>query len=1245
MKKLVTNLAFLMLLIFASNVVFAQNVFNLNIPESNKLNVKTKLMTPESGEILYEQLENISTEGGVASQFFPDFPDYSCQGADDFYVPAGEPWIVESAYVLGAYSIEPPGGPVGVANVFFYEDDLNKPGFEIFSFLEFPVTADPDGNFEIVFPEPLVFIEGHYWFSVQPVMPYDPLGQWYWMKQAAPTIYEEFHWQNPGGGFGLPGTETWATASSIEWVGMPGLYDWNLSFALYGTGGGPSLEINTLSTFEPFPAENVRIYGDGFGEFGDGSAIEIDGVLYPEIITYWSDDKIFFDFPYFPGLPVASLRVVKNFTEFSNPVEVLPYFPTEVYFLTPNEDDVISDDNLFISVAAEIYQDLILTAEFQYQLEGSAEWIDIGIDTDGTAKHYSTTGSIGTGDGWAYLWDVSGFTEEIGVTLRAILTDIFGQVLTGERTIVIDKTPLAPFIDLNGSKLNGGIAIDNDSIVFDLEVTDETTNGVEFKWQPPPAPPPGWWNYERELDSIDQNSVTFLDKKGDTVSSYACGPCAMASCLKWLANKYPNSSIGKMSTDSLAKIIADKAGTDSTGTSDQNLEQAAEDLLNGDSGINDDFDVDRHYNNPGSKGGDSHNVNNDIASGLSDSADVVMMIYQKTESGDTIGHFVTASSYHSTISYHHTDEYCVACQTSYVDFMDPATGERVDKIINWYENPPGIQDYDLDTTSSGNAWVEGVITIKPKNGNKSNHPKDDLLIASFPVNGAGNYQFSLACSSLPVGNNLIGAFGVNGQREESGTSYIVCVNGQYELVPYFTADPTVCITGYDINFTDKTSPTDSANWWSWDFGDGAKGSSFEQNPSYAYPDTGTFDVRLIVSDGTNFDTIIREDYIQIVPAEVQQLTVWSGWSGISGYVIPFDDDIVNVMSTVVDELVIIQNFSGYYWPSQGDNTLGIWDYHSGFQVKFENDVIFEIRGMEEAERTLPMTNGWNLMPVLTSCLFETQEIQNQLGDNLTVIKEIAGTKVFWPSQFITTLNRIIPGEGYLILLSADDILEFPECTKSSCFPLFAKEKHLENPWNTVAYTQISHSVSIPNFVVSGFRQGDIIGAFTENNLCAGVTVLEKMQENCALTLFGDDPTTAFIDGFTESEKITFGLFRPSTMKEYQLIAEFDQQMPSSEYYEINGLSALSKLSFKEMNNVSEITKTISIYPNPSYGIFVISGIPSGAEVEIMNLTGAKIVNVVVGDNGILNLQNFNKGIYLIRIYSENITVYDKIVIK
>jgi len=69
---------------------------------------------------------------------------------------------------------------------------------------------------------------------------------------------------------------------------------------------------------------------------------------------------------------------------------------------------------------------------------------------------------------------------------------------------------------------------------------------------------------------------------------------------------------------------------------------------------------------------------------------------------------------------------------------------------------------------------------------------------------------------------------------------------------------------------------------------------------------------------------------------------------------------------------------------------------------------------------------------------------------------------------------------------------------------------------------------------------------------------------------------------------------------------------------------------------------IEIYPNPASDILYIKGI-NNSIIEIYDMTGKMVYNqAYTDDNLTINLNNFHKGIYIIKIIREN-TVTDRVI--
>jgi hypothetical protein len=159
----------------------------------------------------------------------------------------------------------------------------------------------------------------------------------------------------------------------------------------------------------------------------------------------------------------------------------------------------------------------------------------------------------------------------------------------------------------------------------------------------------------------------------------------------------------------------------------------------------------------------------------------------------------------------------------------------------------------------------------------------------------------------------------------------------------------------------------------------------------------------------------------------QDITLSTGWTGISSYKLPVDSDVEYLLNPIVDELVILQNFYGAYVPSMDVNTLENWDNNSGYMVKVNSDCQLKILGNNYEESDLALASGWNLIPVLSSCVVDTEDLFSSVVSSAIIIQEVAGTNLYWPSMGVNTLPTLTPGKAYFVKMSAEASISFPAC--------------------------------------------------------------------------------------------------------------------------------------------------------------------------------------------------------------------------
>jgi hypothetical protein len=157
----------------------------------------------------------------------------------------------------------------------------------------------------------------------------------------------------------------------------------------------------------------------------------------------------------------------------------------------------------------------------------------------------------------------------------------------------------------------------------------------------------------------------------------------------------------------------------------------------------------------------------------------------------------------------------------------------------------------------------------------------------------------------------------------------------------------------------------------------------------------------------------------------QTFELTEGWAGISSYIMPVDTDLEYIFDPVVGELVILQNFSGVFVPSMEVNTLGDWDNTSGYMVKVNSDTELKVLGNNYEENDLALSSGWNLIPVLSTCDVNTEDLFS--GTAVIIIQEVAGTNLYWPALGINTLPALNPGKAYFVKMSTGETITFPAC--------------------------------------------------------------------------------------------------------------------------------------------------------------------------------------------------------------------------
>ncbi len=161
--------------------------------------------------------------------------------------------------------------------------------------------------------------------------------------------------------------------------------------------------------------------------------------------------------------------------------------------------------------------------------------------------------------------------------------------------------------------------------------------------------------------------------------------------------------------------------------------------------------------------------------------------------------------------------------------------------------------------SGDNNWIDH---ISPSGSAvllfKNSSPEYGVVVA----NDAGTYK--TIGSSGEFGGLVDGDF--PSTKDELAHQYLDffgITGGSNALIAQFVADQTTICKMHTVNFTDQSMG--GATSWLWTFEGGDPATSTEQNPSVYYETPGNYDVSLIVSNGSEYDTLVKPGYITVDP--------------------------------------------------------------------------------------------------------------------------------------------------------------------------------------------------------------------------------------------------------------------------------------------------------------------------------------------------------------------------------------------
>nr|NQU92919.1 PKD domain-containing protein [Bacteroidota bacterium] len=381
------------------------------------------------------------------------------------------------------------------------------------------------------------------------------------------------------------------------------------------------------------------------------------------------------------------------------------------------------------------------------------------------------------------------------------------------------------------------------------------------------------------------------------------------------------------------------------------------------------------------------------------------------------------------------------------------------------------------------------------------------------------------------------------------------------------------------------------------------------------------------------------DDFSLEQVSCQTLLITDGWSGISAYLEPAYPGIEEMFSPISEDLVILYNQDGMYWPGAGVNSLLTWNAYSGYTIRITDDVLWQICGGETGSKMLDLVQGWNQIPVLSAGAVSTENLFS--GTDLEVVKGIAGGGIYWPRFNVNQLPVLESGKAYLVKMNSPATIDFESVDFKDFIPNEPTE--IFSPWVLPINTPGTHIVAFTKEASGCLHAGDVVAAFTQTDRCAGICRVIDNEKPIALHLFADDWMLGENTGFVEGERISFKLLETDgTIRNLVVIYDYRYHQ---ETFHVNGISVVESIVTGFARKDEFNPNDIQMFPNPSNGNFTISNLMGCALVKVYTIWGDELRQQEVCDRTTTEIKGLPSGMYLIEIKNAGDRVFKKLLIK
>ena len=468
-------------------------------------------------------------------------------------------------------------------------------------------------------------------------------------------------------------------------------------------------------------------------------------------------------------------------------------------------------------------------------------------------------------------------------------------------------------------------------------------------------------------------------------------------------------------------------------------------------------------------------------------------------------------------------------------------------------------------------------------------------------NTPGEYSVTLTASNRQGNENT-----------KTRTNYIKVIEPSTEPpTAYFAANQVTVIAGNSINFTDLSQG--SPYIWQWWFEGAQPTSSNEQHPqNIRYNNVGQFNVTLIVTNTLGSDTLMLENYINVIPS--------------IGNAVP------HANFTCPNRLVQVNTPVRFEDLSDGYPMFWSWEFEGGtpstseFQVLPEG-VIYEHSGVYDVTLAVSNLNGGDILTKHEYIVVYENYVGSYCDTLCNLLEDEVAIKLG-----VHGLDGYLGGHNSDRITTYADKFEYYTFNEISSIVVPIMKLEYSNPNAYITFITWDGNDPVPTTVISEQR-----------------VYLRDLGENYYQKITFNEPLKVdgpFFLGYTinyaADENVVIGMShnrgygRPSTL---YVLKDDEWQKVSDAYDGISASTGIRVASCLVGVEDIEFSENVSIYPSPCNNELYIEnsyGFSDNDFIEIFDNLGRLVYsnNKVNGNTIEINVSSFPTGTYITRMFTQ-----------